>query len=143
MHPCRHRLAAPERNPANGLFETGAEFWKNKFPNKKIVASVDRLERLKGIPLKLTAIDMFLSRNPDWQGRIIFALMGISAIERGDDYRITQLEVASMVRDLNAKYGQSPGDIVVWYEERSEETSVCPKAGLFRCCRYFDGHCHA
>ena len=53
--------------------------------------------------------------------------MGISAIERGDDYRITQLEVASMVRDLNAKYGQSPGDIVVWYEERLERNFGLPQ----------------
>lgn len=108
-------------------FETDTEFWKKKFPNKKIVASVDRLERLKGIPLKLTAIDMFLSRNPDWRGRILFALMGISAIERGDDYRITQLEVASMVRDLNAKYGENPGDVVVWYEERLERNFSLPR----------------
>ena len=108
-------------------FETDAEYWKQKFPNKKIVASVDRLERLKGIPLKLNAIDLFLMKNPEWQGKLLFAIMGISAVERGDDYRITQAEVTSMVTILNAKYGKGPDDLVVWYEERKEGNFGLPR----------------
>ena len=44
---------------------------------------MDRLERLKGIPLKLMAIDQFMAENPQWLGKIVFTLIGISAIERG------------------------------------------------------------
>lgn len=103
-------------------FPSRVQLWSKKFPDKRIVASVDRLERLKGIPLKLKAIDLFLSKNPNWLGKIAFTLIGISAIERGDDYRITQTEVAAGVKDINSKYGKtaSTEGPVVWYEERHE-----------------------
>lgn len=37
---------------------------------------IDRLERLKGIPLKLIAIDQFFQENPKWLGKIVFAMIG-------------------------------------------------------------------
>jgi trehalose-6-phosphate synthase len=48
-----------------------------------IYTGIDRLERLKGIPLKLMAIDQFMVENPQWLGKIVFGLIGISAVERG------------------------------------------------------------
>lgn len=48
-----------------------------------LFSGMDRLERLKGIPLKLMAIDQFMNENPQWLGKIVFTLIGISAIERG------------------------------------------------------------
>ena len=50
-------------------------------------------------------------------------LIGISAIERGDDYRITQMEVIAGVKDLNSKYGDISGTEgpLIWYEERHEK----------------------
>ena len=75
--------------------------WRQKFPNKIIVAGmmvcllfketnflfvffagIDRLERLKGIPLKLLAIDQFLEENEKWFGKIIFAMIGTRHIMR-------------------------------------------------------------
>ena len=83
---------------------------------------MDRLERLKGIPLKLMAIDQFMEENPQWRGKIVFTLIGISAGERGQDYRQTQHDVKIVVRELNLKYLSSAHqDPLIFYEERLEK----------------------
>ena len=97
------------------------EQWRSKFNNKVVVGGIDRLERLKGIPLKLIAIDAFLEENPNWHGKISFSIIGISATERGDDYRITLRDVKIMVKAINSKYSTGPGDIVVHFEEKGEK----------------------
>jgi trehalose-6-phosphate synthase len=84
-------------------------------------AGIDRLERLKGIPLKLMAIDQFMDENPEWLGKIVFPIIGISAGERGQDYRQTQHDVKIIVRELNLKYtsAQHP-DPLIYFEERHD-----------------------
>lgn len=84
-------------------------------------AGIDRLERLKGIPLKLMAIDQFMEENPQWLGKLVFTIVGISANERGQDYRQTQHDVKIIVRELNLKYksAQHP-DPLVHFEERHD-----------------------
>ena len=38
---------------------------------------IDRLERLKGIPLKLIAIEQFMEEQPQWRGKLIFTMIGM------------------------------------------------------------------
>ena len=97
-------------------FEETMNSWKRKFPNRTVVAGIDRLERLKGIPLKLIAIEQFIDENPKWLGKIVFSIIGISASERGDDYRQTQHDVNVMVKRINSKFNDS----LVYFEERKD-----------------------
>ena len=74
------------------------------------------MERLKGIPLKLSAIELFAEQSdPATLSQIIFAIIGISAEERLSDYRETQCDVNTMIQRINDKY---PG--LVYFEERKE-----------------------
>ena len=41
-----------------------------------IFLGIDRLERLKGIPLKLIAIEQFLEEEPSWRGKLVFNMIG-------------------------------------------------------------------
>jgi trehalose 6-phosphate synthase/phosphatase len=100
----------------NCSFEKEMNAWKQRFHGKIIVAGIDRLERLKGIPLKLVAIEDFMDENPCYLGKIVFSILGISAHERGDDYRQTQHDVKMMVARLNSKYGEE----LIYFEEKSE-----------------------
>jgi len=77
---------------------------------------IDRLERLKGIPLKLTAIEQFMEENPKWLGKIVFVIIGISAKERADDYRNTLSDVLILTQRINEKFGSE----VVYFEERED-----------------------
>jgi len=79
-----------------------------RYPGKTIFCSIERLESLKGIPLKLLAIERFLKRCPEWIGKIVLIQVGITAWERGDDYIKTRNEVTDQVQRINAMW---PGTI--------------------------------
>eukprot|EP00600_Ochromonadales_sp_CCMP1393_P004943 CAMPEP_0174970528 /NCGR_PEP_ID=MMETSP0004_2-20121128/9438_1 /TAXON_ID=420556 /ORGANISM="Ochromonas sp., Strain CCMP1393" /LENGTH=1105 /DNA_ID=CAMNT_0016220279 /DNA_START=122 /DNA_END=3439 /DNA_ORIENTATION=- len=103
-------------------FENQMRLWKNQFKDRIIVAGIDRLERLKGIPLKLMAIDQFMEENDHWKGKIVFTLVGISANERGQDYRQTQHDVKLVVQQLNDKYAVPDSAIpLIHFEERLDK----------------------
>eukprot|EP00601_Ochromonadales_sp_CCMP2298_P017181 CAMPEP_0173233894 /NCGR_PEP_ID=MMETSP1142-20121109/9889_1 /TAXON_ID=483371 /ORGANISM="non described non described, Strain CCMP2298" /LENGTH=1021 /DNA_ID=CAMNT_0014163805 /DNA_START=97 /DNA_END=3159 /DNA_ORIENTATION=- len=100
-------------------FDVEMRRWKQQFAGKIVVAGIDRLERLKGIPLKLMAIEQFMEENPQWLGKIVFTLIGISAGERGQDYRQTQHDVKIIVNDLNERF--STDGPLVYFEERLDK----------------------
>jgi trehalose-6-phosphate synthase len=74
------------------------------------------MERLKGIPLKLSAIELFAEQSDSATvSRVVFAMIGISAAERLADYRETQQDVRTLIDRINGKF---PG--LVYFEERKE-----------------------
>lgn len=96
--------------------------WKTRFKNKVIVAGIHRLERLKGIPLTLMAFEQFMESHGEWRGKLVFLMIGISAKERGDDYKQTQSDISIMIERINRRFADpdTPGDVVVHFEERAE-----------------------
>jgi trehalose-6-phosphate synthase len=90
---------------------------RSRFFGKTVFCAVDRLESLKGIPLKLLGIERFLRRCPEWVGKIVLIQVGISAPERGDDYTKTKNEVSEMVNRINEMW---PG--TVQFQECSESS---------------------
>jgi len=56
---------------------------------------------LKGIPLKLLGLERFLTRCPEWYGKIVLIQVGISAFERPEDYTKTKKEAVDMVNRVN------------------------------------------
>ncbi|CAK4772382.1 hypothetical protein LEN26_005484 [Aphanomyces euteiches] len=86
--------------------------------NKIILASVDRLEGLNGVPLKLRAFDRFLAMYPARRRDVVLVQFGISLDCRPNDYRQTRTYVEKFVAEINRRYG-SPEAPVVVYEERA------------------------
>lgn len=78
-----------------------AESIRRKFEGKRIFCAIDRLESLKGIPLKMLGLERFLKRCPEWIGKVVLIQVGIQAFERGDDYLRTEREVAALVQKIN------------------------------------------
>mmetsp|Transcript_33867 Transcript_33867/g.49693 ORF Transcript_33867/g.49693 Transcript_33867/m.49693 type:complete len:1336 (+) Transcript_33867:345-4352(+) len=81
---------------------------RNQFHGKTIFCAIDRMESLKGIPLKMLGIERFLHRCPEFVGKIVLIQVGISAFERGDDYTKTKAEVLQTVANINTKW---PGTV--------------------------------
>eukprot|EP01035_Chromulina_nebulosa_P020435 gene20435-26517_t len=102
-------------------FMVNVNIWRKLFPNKIVVSAIDKLERLKGIPLKLNAIHEFIETNPQYVGKIVFAIIGVTASERGSDYKRTVHDVLFMVNALNEKYSISVNDPLVYFEEKLEK----------------------
>ncbi len=91
------------------------------------MVGIDRLEKVKCIPLKLILLESFLKENPQWVGKLVFVLIGISTPERGSDYIETQRDVIILVQSINARY---PGFII--FEERKEsEVKLARRLSLF------------
>jgi trehalose-6-phosphate synthase len=82
---------------------------------------------LKAIPLKLAAIDQFLTENPEYVGKVVFVVIGITAAERADDYLQTQKAVVTIVKSVNNKFPNA-----IYYEERKEnEMKLVQRVALF------------
>jgi trehalose 6-phosphate synthase len=82
---------------------------------------------LKAIPLKLAAIDLFLTENPEYIGKVVFVVIGITASERGDDYLETKKAVETIVMTVNEKFPSA-----IYYEERKEnEMKLVQRVALF------------
>lgn len=91
----------------SGTLERAAAI-RHRFEGKHIWCSIDRLESLKGIPLKFLALERFLTRCQEWVGKIVLIQVGIMAFERGEDYRRTYHEVTKLVENINKKW---PGTV--------------------------------
>lgn len=65
---------------------------------------IDRLDYTKGIPERLRAIDLFLEKNPEYRGRVGFALVGVPSRTRIQGYRDLNEEIDGVVNRLNKKW---------------------------------------
>eukprot|EP00607_Mallomonas_marina_P007269 CAMPEP_0182418418 /NCGR_PEP_ID=MMETSP1167-20130531/2856_1 /TAXON_ID=2988 /ORGANISM="Mallomonas Sp, Strain CCMP3275" /LENGTH=1137 /DNA_ID=CAMNT_0024592623 /DNA_START=42 /DNA_END=3455 /DNA_ORIENTATION=+ len=116
-------LALMERILQRPSLYPAALEWKKKFPNRVIIAGIDRLERLKGIPLKLFAIEELMAENPQYRGKLAFVIIGVSAEERQTDYQQTRHDVSIIVSRINKKYSIEGDSVpVVHFEERDDRS---------------------
>jgi trehalose 6-phosphate synthase/phosphatase len=83
---------------------------------KTVFAGIDRLERLKGLPLKLLAFERFLQQHPEHVGRVTLRQLALAAVERGDDYVTCRAQCAALAGRINAAFGA--GTVVV--DERDD-----------------------
>jgi trehalose 6-phosphate synthase/phosphatase len=105
---------------------------KNVFRGKVVISGIDRLERLKGIPLKLMAIDDFLDENPQWVNKVVFPFIGITANERGQDYRQTLHDVQILVKTINEKHeAKARGPVIIFQEKTDREIRLAQRLAYF------------
>ncbi|KAL7682925.1 putative glycosyl transferase, family 20, HAD-superfamily hydrolase, subfamily IIB, HAD superfamily [Plasmopara halstedii] len=91
-----------------------------KYRDKKIFAGCDTIERLKGIPSKMLAFDGFLSRCPDFIGKVLLVQKGIHPRGRVMDYLQSKKEIELAVQAINNKYRDVAKGDVIDYEEVDE-----------------------
>ncbi len=99
---------------------------------RTLVIGVDRLDYSKGLVQRLEAFELFLARNPDWQGKV--TCLQITPQNRSDIPEYVELAqaVSSLAGRINGKYGE-----VSWtpirYVNRVYSRSAL--AGLYRTAR--------
>jgi alpha,alpha-trehalose-phosphate synthase [UDP-forming] len=69
---------------------------------------VDRIDYTKGIPERFQAIDRFLEKHPERQGRFAFLQIGPPSRTDIDDYRALNEELDALAAQINAKYPNRP-----------------------------------
>ncbi|KEF58144.1 uncharacterized protein A1O9_06068 [Exophiala aquamarina CBS 119918] len=87
--------------------ETQTELAKleSSFEGQKIIVGVDRLDYIKGIPQKLKAFDRFLTKNPDWLGKVTLIQLAIPTRSDVGTYQKLREEVERLVGHINGKHG--------------------------------------
>jgi trehalose-6-phosphate synthase len=77
---------------------------KWKFKNEVIGIGIDRFDYTKGIPHRIRALDTFLSRYPEYQGRVVFFQLGETSRIQIKKYQELNIDIDQMVAQVNGKY---------------------------------------
>jgi trehalose 6-phosphate synthase/phosphatase len=85
-----------------------------RFPDSKVVASIDRLDYSKGIPQRLEAFDAFLRKNPEYRERVNLILVAVPSRTEVEHYKLLKSEVDELIGKINGQHG-TIGWVPVWY----------------------------
>jgi alpha,alpha-trehalose-phosphate synthase [UDP-forming] len=78
---------------------------------------IDRLDYTKGIPERLKAIDLFLSRNPRYEGRFTFVQAGEPSRTRVEEYKKLNEEIDELVEEINWRRWRSRWKPILYVKE--------------------------
>jgi trehalose 6-phosphate synthase/phosphatase len=91
---------------------------RKRVGKRKIILSIDRLDYSKGIIERLEAFDLFLSRNPQYRGKVTLIMVAVPTRTGVEDYKSFRNRLEQLVGRINGEYG-TLGYIPVWYLYRS------------------------
>ena len=79
---------------------------KKKFDGVKIIVGIDRLDYIKGVPQKMHALEVFLTENPNFVGKVV--LVQVAVPSRGDveEYQNLRASVNELVGRINGRFGE-------------------------------------
>jgi alpha,alpha-trehalose-phosphate synthase [UDP-forming] len=85
---------------------------------------VDRLDYTKGIPHRLSALDKFLAKYPEYQGRVVFFQIGEPSRIHIKKYRELNSEIDEMVDEINWKYQKGSWKPIIYVREHMSHTAL-------------------
>ncbi|CAN0300482.1 unnamed protein product, partial [Laminaria digitata] len=90
-----------------GISGRAAELRK-EFQGRFVFLGIDKVERLKGLQLKFTAFYKLLLESPHLADKIVLLQVGISALEREQDYHKCLNELRTLALKINSECAPSP-----------------------------------
>ncbi|OQD74713.1 hypothetical protein PENANT_c169G01313 [Penicillium antarcticum] len=78
---------------------------EQKFEAIKLIVGVDRLDYIKGVPHKLHALEVFLSANPEWIGKVVLVQVAVPSRQDVEEYQNLRAVVNELVGRINGKFG--------------------------------------
>nr|CAG8611972.1 2590_t:CDS:2 [Entrophospora candida] len=78
---------------------------EERFKGIKVIVGVDRLDYIKGVPHKLHALEVFLSNNPDWIGKVVLVQVAVPSRQDVEEYQNLRAVVNELVGRINGKFG--------------------------------------
>lgn len=78
---------------------------------------IDRLDYTKGIPERLKAIDLFLSQNPQYEGRLTFVQAGEPSRTHVEEYKHINEEIDELVEEINWRHWKGRWKPVLYVKE--------------------------
>lgn len=77
---------------------------KQKFGNRKLILSVDRLDYSKGILHRLKGFDLFLENYPEYRGKVSLAMIIVPSRDKVNAYAYLKKKINETVSSINGKY---------------------------------------
>jgi trehalose 6-phosphate synthase/phosphatase len=78
---------------------------RTKCVGQKVIFSVDRLDYTKGLINRLHGYEVFLKRNPQWRGKVVFIISVAPSRIEVESYQDMKLELEQAVGRVTGKYG--------------------------------------
>jgi len=78
---------------------------------------MDRLDYTKGIPHRFRALDKFLAKYPEYQGRVVFFQLGEPSRVHIKKYRELNAEIDDLVEEVNWKYKSGAWKPIIYVRE--------------------------
>jgi trehalose-6-phosphate synthase len=79
---------------------------QSKLGNIRMIIGVDRLDYIKGVPNKLMAFDLFLSKYPQFQKQVSLVQVAVPTRTDVDEYQNLKVTVDGLIGLINGKYGK-------------------------------------
>ena len=79
---------------------------RNDYGDTRIIVGVDRLDYIKGLPRKLDAFDRFLSKNPEWVGKVTLVQVAVPSRENIPEYQELANTLNKLADNINLKHGR-------------------------------------
>jgi trehalose-6-phosphate synthase len=76
-----------------------------RYQDVKLIVSVDRLDYIKGIPLRIDAMEAFLTQHPEYIGKVVLLQLLIPSREDVEGYRNLHNQIDEGVSRINGKFG--------------------------------------
>ncbi|KAF7520531.1 hypothetical protein G7054_g12736 [Neopestalotiopsis clavispora] len=77
----------------------------SKFHGIKLIVGVDRLDYIKGVPQKLHALEVFLTKHPEWIGKIVLVQVAVPSRQDVEEYQNLRAVVNELVGRINGRFG--------------------------------------
>eukprot|EP01138_Halocafeteria_seosinensis_P014969 gb/GECG01015281.1/.p1 GENE.gb/GECG01015281.1/~~gb/GECG01015281.1/.p1 ORF type:complete len:1335 (+),score=160.38 gb/GECG01015281.1/:1-4005(+) len=124
--------------------------YSNLSQEPKIIAGVESLERLKGIPLKLLAFELFLEEYPRWTPSVCLIQVGLIDLSRKADCEATLREAVQLADRINRRFDGTQSEFgdscgippkidgpIVYLLKRQGTLSLDDRLGLWSCADIF------
>jgi trehalose 6-phosphate synthase len=76
-----------------------------RYQDVRLIVSVDRLDYIKGIPLRIDAMEAFLTQHPEYVGKVVLLQVLIPSREAVEGYRHLHHQIDESVSRINGKFG--------------------------------------
>jgi trehalose 6-phosphate synthase/phosphatase len=100
---------------------------KQKFKDKIVLGAIDDLDIVKGISLKLMALDFLLANYSSYRNRIVLNQVAIPKAARVKEN--VRNEIRSLVNQINERYGNQNYQPVMYFER---EISFDERVAMYR-----------
>ncbi|MDP2954033.1 MAG: trehalose-6-phosphate synthase, partial [Chloroflexota bacterium] len=85
---------------------------------------LDRIDYTKGIPDRIRAVDLLLSKHPRYKGRVVFIQAGVPSRIHIDTYKKLNDEIDNLIEEVNWKHGVGHWRPVVYLREHLSPTTL-------------------